>query len=187
MRAIILDTEKLNEDPVFEREYALVSPERQMKIDRIKNRNGKNMSLGAGILEKNFAGNYSYSNLSHSHGMAGIVLSDERAGIDIEQIRQSDIKVAERFFCPDECRFVYENGDTGFFRIWTLKEAFMKATGKGLALGLESFCVCPTEQGVMISQHYDDSLWVFSEFRSHDFCIAVCGKEKVEKLETFVI
>ena len=31
-----------------------------------------------------------------------VVFSDEEVGIDVEQIRKGQMKVAERFFCPEE-------------------------------------------------------------------------------------
>lgn len=187
MRVIIYDTAELNSDLIFQREYAEVYEERREKIDRIRSRDGKNMSLGAGILEKRFGVLQPCFNLSHSHGMAVIAVSGSRVGVDIEPVRKANISVARRFFCPGELQYVLENGDTGFFRIWTLKEAFMKATGKGMALGLDSFCIDISDNKVSVRQDFDNGGWIFSEFRQGDFLVAVCGKESVEKLETFVL
>lgn len=196
MRVIIYDTEELNNDELFFKEYELVTEQRRSKIDRIKNRSDRNMSLGAGILEREYADGWKHHNLSHSHGMAVIALSDRMVGTDIEPVRTGNtgntrntrnIKIAKRFFCPEETEYVLKAGDEGFFRIWTLKEAFMKATGRGMALGLDSFCIDVSGKDIAVRQNFDDGGWIFSEFRQNEFLVAVCGKESVEKMEGFVL
>ncbi len=85
-------------------------------------------------------------NLSHSGDLALIGLAREREiGIDIEAVRSSaDLPaVARRFFAPAEVaalerRPEHERLET-FFRIWTRKEAYIKALGGGLAIPLDSF------------------------------------------------
>lgn len=60
-------------------------------------------------------------------------------GVDIEHInRRLNFKsLAERFFHPDE-RAMWKNGDdvADWFRIWTTKEAVLKASGLGVRLAL---------------------------------------------------
>lgn len=78
-------------------------------------------------------------NLSHSHGAAlyGICL-DRRIGVDIEQIRPlSNMEsIAGRYFSKPESSAIRNASAPGrnelFFRYWTLKEAYIKATGAGL-------------------------------------------------------
>jgi 4'-phosphopantetheinyl transferase len=87
-------------------------------------------------------------NLAHSAGLAvcGISL-DLPLGVDVELIRP-DIDhagIAEHSFSPNErARLSVEYGFAavrGFFRCWTLKEAYIKARGGGLSIPLESFDV----------------------------------------------
>lgn len=87
-------------------------------------------------------------NLSHSGDMAAIGVTRNRVlGIDIEQVREiTDFEaLVTRFFSPTECAaFAQLEADVklpGFFRTWTRKEAFIKATGQGLSRSLESFDV----------------------------------------------
>jgi 4'-phosphopantetheinyl transferase len=87
-------------------------------------------------------------NLAHS-GEAGLVAVGRECdiGVDIEStVRDVAVKeVAERFFSPEELtaleELTGENRRAGFFRCWTRKEAFLKATGVGLAFGLDRFSV----------------------------------------------
>jgi 4'-phosphopantetheinyl transferase len=87
-------------------------------------------------------------NLSHSGRRVAIAVSSGAAvGIDIEKIRPSPrlIRVAHRFFATEEAASLaalsQEDRQTAFFQIWTLKEAFIKTTGRGLSQRLNSFAV----------------------------------------------
>ncbi|QDG52578.1 4'-phosphopantetheinyl transferase superfamily protein [Persicimonas caeni] len=86
-------------------------------------------------------------NVSHSGTYSLLAFCQDRpVGVDLEQIRprKSLALVAEHHFAPGECETVMAP-DTDrerlvrFYRCWTRKEAFMKATGQGLALGLKTF------------------------------------------------
>jgi 4'-phosphopantetheinyl transferase len=87
-------------------------------------------------------------NLSHSGGVALFAFAREREiGVDIEQIRStSDLDgIARRFFSVAEQQqffaFPPEEKTGAFFRCWTRKEAYIKATGDGLSLPLSQFDV----------------------------------------------
>ena len=87
-------------------------------------------------------------NLSHSGEVALIALSRRRAvGVDVEGTERQVAwdQVASRFFSPRERQALgaLPEGQrrTAFFRCWTRKEAYVKATGQGLALGLTRFAV----------------------------------------------
>jgi len=87
-------------------------------------------------------------NVSHSANMALIAVgSEHRLGVDIEKIR-GDVDtatLAERFFSLRERAGLQALPDSlrvpGFFVCWTRKEAFLQATGEGLAFPLEDFSV----------------------------------------------
>jgi 4'-phosphopantetheinyl transferase len=76
-------------------------------------------------------------NLSHSGDYALIAIaSDAEVGVDIEQHRErvSWNEIAVRFFTKREVAVM--RGEADFFRFWVMKEAVLKAAGKGLAGGL---------------------------------------------------
>lgn len=87
-------------------------------------------------------------NLSHSGDRALLAVScDGEVGADIEVVRPdwSPDDVARRFFSPQECRMLQElpadHRQGAFFRVWTRKEAYIKAHGRGLSMGLDTFDV----------------------------------------------
>jgi len=87
-------------------------------------------------------------NVSHSGDIALLAFGRGREiGVDVEQVRpDTDVKaIAERFFSTREQGDLAALPDgerrQAFFRCWTRKESFIKATGKGLSLPLRNFDV----------------------------------------------
>ncbi len=87
-------------------------------------------------------------NMSHSHGVALYAFTEGRdVGVDVEYIRAdfTTDDIARRFFSPFEvqslCGLPTEDRVQSFFRCWTRKEAYIKATGRGLSQPLDGFDV----------------------------------------------
>lgn len=88
-------------------------------------------------------------NLSHTRGLVCCALTRHQPlGVDAECARAlGDAQaIAERFFTADEARAIAAAGPPGsdaqavaFRSLWALKEAYVKAHGLGLAMGLASF------------------------------------------------
>ena len=83
-------------------------------------------------------------NLSHSAGKMAVVIGQGgQVGIDIEQcqLRNSPVGLAKRCFASTEFDYWLQLSESqqlnDFYRFWTLKEALVKACGRGIALGLE--------------------------------------------------
>lgn len=100
---------------------------------------------GKPLLEE--ASNLSF-NVSHTDGLALIgVVRGRRIGVDVEKVNQETEvgNLAERFFSESERQDLRRlRGDelrAAFFRVWTRKEAYIKATGEGLSLPLHQFDV----------------------------------------------
>ena len=79
-------------------------------------------------------------NLSHSQGIAlYAVTCDRQIGIDVEYIRPiaDTEQIAKRFFSDREYAVIRalppSQKQEAFFRYWTCKEAYLKATGEGIA------------------------------------------------------
>ena len=87
-------------------------------------------------------------NLSHSGGVATVALAaDTDLGVDIElSVRERPFaRLARRFFAPREYRWLEAHAAAdqaeAFYRVWTLKEAYLKATGTGLSFPPHAFVV----------------------------------------------
>lgn len=79
-------------------------------------------------------------NISHSgHYVACAISKGPRIGIDIEEIRPIDFKDFEEIFNDSEWSTIRSAPDVTkeFFRWWTMKEAVIKANGKGMSLSLK--------------------------------------------------
>jgi phosphopantetheinyl transferase len=71
-------------------------------------------------------------------------------GLDIQEFRPKTVpeSLARWALCPHERLAFGESMDPVLFtRVWAMKEAFVKATGEGLARGLNTFSVWPPESG----------------------------------------
>lgn len=93
-------------------------------------------------------------NWSHSGDRALIALARGiEPGVDLERCRPRPraLDIAERYFTPTERAQIEracENERTAvFLRLWTAKEALLKALGRGLAFGLDRLCVQIDERG----------------------------------------
>lgn len=81
-------------------------------------------------------------NLSHSGEVVVLVTAAGEIGVDVEELRKVPAaeRLARRYFSPSEREFVLAVDDAdrerAFFRIWTQKEAWLKATGLGVGMRL---------------------------------------------------
>jgi 4'-phosphopantetheinyl transferase len=84
-------------------------------------------------------------NLSHSRQWAVLAVGINcDLGIDVESTsdRRSILDIAKHYFHEDEIATLTEMTDPDqqkdyFFRLWTLKESFLKALGTGISTGLD--------------------------------------------------
>ena len=163
-----MDTGELEDEISFSEYYKTMSRERQRKVDSCIFGKDKRLSLGAGILmdrglsayglrEREAVVSYGENgkpylprspqidvNLSQSGRGGGAVCAGVETGCDIEQIQKADLELAKRFFTRKEYDFIAGQQGSGrkdemFFRLWTLKESFLKAVGVGLMLPLDAF------------------------------------------------
>lgn len=99
-------------------------------------------------------------NLSHSGERAMCVMSDVpgmEVGCDVERIHGYQPKLAGRFFSEEEQKLLAscntdELREEMFYRIWTLRESFMKCTGLGMQLPMKSFSVTDGDNWKIITK-----------------------------------
>lgn len=205
-----MDTGELEEENCFSEYYKRMSRERQRKVDSFLFGKDKRLSLGAGILmdrglsayglcEREAAVSYGengkpylvqyphiHFNLSHAGSMAFAVFAGVEAGCDIERVQEADLALAERFFTREEYAFLAgqpgkERQNEAFFRLWTLKESFLKAVGAGLMLPLDAFEITISPEGEIAvcgkageARALCSGNFGFREYRLGEYCAAVC-------------
>ena len=162
------------DDPLENEEFFnQVNEERQKKVIRYRMPDDRKRSLGAGIIIKHilnengiFENSLNYSengkpvadglffNVSHSGNYVVGVVSDCEVGCDIEKVSNAPMKVAHHYFSPAESEYINSepDKDRAFFTIWTLKESYMKMTGQGLSLALDSFEILKTVNGFALEK-----------------------------------
>lgn len=148
----------------LKRGYELVSTNRKSKIDYYRFDKDKKLSCGVYLLlmkllnEENitdpiiktekygkaYISNYDniHFNVSHSGNMISCAISDKPVGTDIEFNDPTiDLNIAKHYFFNSEYESIMNSSKPTdeFFNYWVLKESYMKYTGLGFHLDLDSF------------------------------------------------
>jgi len=121
-------------------------------------------------------------NVSHSGDYVALVTSKHKVGIDIEKIKEFDIAIAERFFTHNEYEYIIsfklenEKNDA-FYKLWTLKESYVKAVGKGLKIPLNSFEFMINKDICLKGDKQKDKYRFITE-KINGYILSVCFIEK---------
>ena len=208
-RIYIADISVLKDSFVFESLLKRVPEYRQKKAMSFKFEKGRMQSLGVGLLlqqackEAGFEGadeHIAYGengkpylvdcpdlqfNLSHSGERVMAVISPFEVGCDVEIIKGDRGRLAERFFKPEESAWIKhfktpEAQSEAFYRLWTLKECYMKVTGRGLSLMPDMFALHVDEsENISLSHDGERPEYSFREIDLHDgYRYAYCIKNE---------
>ena len=121
--------------------------------------------------------------LSHSADWAVCAISDHPVGVDIERCEPGRRDIAARFFHKDEVRYLNtllpSMREDAFYKLWTLKESFVKSTGRGLDLPLRSFRVDIRRMPPRLEcDEIDGAFSLFlPAFSDSDYRLAVCVEQ----------
>ncbi len=121
-------------------------------------------------------------NVSHSGSFVVIAVNKYSIGIDIEQIKEIDMAIAKRFFTGNEYAFIEsleKSADRidAFYQLWTLKESYIKATGKGLRIPLNSFEFL-TKDEIIFRDKNNKSKYSFNSIKLDEYWMSFCYEEK---------
>lgn len=192
MRPILYwaDVSRLNTDPSL----YLLSEDRLASLSALKNEAVRQQGLGAELLliaalrqlDKDLPLPLSISrtdkgkpildglpwhfNLSHTGPHAACCVYDRPLGIDIQETKHVPDRFLTRCFTPGEKQSVLGSAepDEAFTRIWCRKESFLKATGLGLSVDLNSFEVLGDELV------WQNTLYRFQSGQTEAFHYAFC-------------
>lgn len=197
VRAWIADVTPLMEEEIYQTYYQVLPDFRKEKADALKHAAMKAQSVGAWTLLEKIRARYSLPessafNLSHSgdYVMCAAQTGEEegrcKVGCDLEKIAKPRIALAKHFFCPEEYedilhRETEEEQTERFYRYWVLKESFMKATRKGMALPLDSFCIRLGNPSVLVRkpEEYRETYYYMEyEVEGLPYRMAVCSTDR---------
>ena len=187
--------------------YKLLPEYRKEKVDFFRYKKDKLLSCGAYLLlvkllgEKNFTNplfktgkygkayisNYDdvYFNMSHSGKMVSCAISDSEVGVDIEYNDPTiDLNIAKNYFYNSEYESIMNSSypSNEFFRYWVLKESYMKFTGLGFNLDLDSFEIIISDD---IKLKNDKNNLKFNLFDVEDYKLAICSKYDVNNFTVY--
>lgn len=120
-----------------------------------------------------------FFNISHGMGIAASIAADVECGIDCEKVREFRPNVLKRAFTEAERQMIEEapaeKRDLLFFQLWTLKESYIKATGKGLSQSMRSagFSI---ENG-KISTNIEDFQFKQYILKNGRYVVSICKKK----------
>ncbi|GGG85705.1 4'-phosphopantetheinyl transferase family protein [Paenibacillus radicis (ex Gao et al. 2016)] len=125
-----------------------------------------------------------YFNLSHSGQWVVCAVDYTPVGIDVEEIKPISLEIARRFFAKDEYEALLREPEISrqqyFYALWTMKESFIKADGRGLSLSLDQFSIDVAQGRVQYQQKWQNSrLWHSQLDEEH--MLAVCASPGIHK------
>ena len=176
-----------------------LSKERQERIAKNKNLESKKQLLGAGALLQKVLDIYGldantiykdshgkpmlegiHFNLTHTDGLVLCAVGNQPVGCDAELIKKAPRGIAERFFCTGEKNVLHKSElmyDDVFYRLWTMKESYIKMTGEGMSLPMDAFEIQLSEPIKVFRNGVEQSCYI-KEYEVLGYKVAVCSEEK---------
>lgn len=186
-----------------------LSSYRKLKIEKCMQEKGRKQSIGAGLLLEQVLKQYGrsaeeivrgengkpeidgfYFNLSHANDYVICTVADEPVGCDIEQVKDAPLRIAERYFTEKENEqlrnaVTSEEKSDLFYRMWTIKESFLKMTGEGLQVPLNCVEVVLSKD-VKIYRDGELANCVVKEYCIPGYKVSICSANSLGKIEDFV-
>lgn len=125
-----------------------------------------------------------YFNVTHSGDWVSCAVHDKLVGIDVEKIQTIDLDIAKRFFSHSEYKFIMDQAQQCreflFYSIWTLKESYIKAIGKGLSIPLNSFNFNFENSNIRLFNEEGQSPFFFKQYLiDQEYLLSVCAEANV--------
>lgn len=206
VKVYIADAMVLKDEQLYIRLYTGLDASRRAKADRFIFEKDKRLSVAAGALLQyalkmenarepsvNITPNGKpylvgeddlYFNLSHSEDMVMCAISEKEVGCDVEKKAELDYSVAKYVMTEYELDRIYGQKNYTeqqemFYRLWTLKESYMKATGLGIQLEPKSFGIIARMDKVKVVPPVDEREFYFKEYFINDgYCYSCCSLSK---------
>lgn len=120
-------------------------------------------------------------NISHSSEWVVCAIDEKAVGIDVQLMEEIDIlEIARGFFTAKEYGLIFDadsNMRTAlFYDLWTLKEGYIKALGKGLSIKLDSFSIIKVNNAIYYETQTQHEQCYFKQYNIDDaYKLSVCS------------
>lgn len=199
--------EKNLSESVFNKYLGFLDPEKQLRIKKFQKFEDAQKSLISDILVraiikksvgisskeiifdhneygKPFLRNFDgfKFNISHSAEWVVCAAHNLEVGVDIEKIAPIDFEIARRFFSKREYSDLMSKDNYQqlpfFYELWSLKESYIKAVGKGLSISLKSFSISVSNNDIKLytENQFNINNYYFKQYNiDHNYKMAACG------------
>lgn len=179
-----------------------ISKDRKEKILRSRTSLGRKEQLGASLLLEQVLKRFGYAienmerskngkpeidgiffNLSHSDGRIVCAVSDKEIGCDIEKIGSYRESVARKICTDLEWnyleQFSEEEKNHAFYRLWTMKESYVKMTGEGIRFPLRQveFVIEDGKCEIDVFRNGEKVDCLVREYAGKEYKLTVCARE----------
>lgn len=122
-------------------------------------------------------------NISYSNNMFLMATDNAPIGVDIEHVKEiEEINNLIEHFHPKEKRSFHQTEKSkklhSFYRLWVLKECYIKAIGKGLSCSLDSFYIRIDKASTsLICSEEKDLSWKLKSYSiPGEYALAICAR-----------
>lgn len=190
------------EPRLFDKFMGYLAPQKQLKVRKLRHMKDKRRSIIGDMLIRKMLCNHLQCknealvfdtnpygkpylakeqgvkfNLSHAGDWVVAAVSSLEVGIDVEQIKPIEMDIAKRFFTKDEYLELMTVNEKDriilFYKLWTLKESYVKMIGKGLTIPFNTFSIS-LEHGIVLNHIKQTHISLNTEFidKTHLFSIS---------------
>ena len=118
-------------------------------------------------------------NVSHSGEYLAVAVSEKPVGVDIQETKSIKDGMYRKVVQTQEQVLIGEERQRDFLRLWTLKESFVKAEGKGLRISMKDYFFEKENGQYFVNYSGQRMSWIFNieETLIKGYFISVCGLE----------
>lgn len=120
-------------------------------------------------------------NVSHSKDWVVCAINTSAIGIDVQEIKDMKLSIADRFFTKQENDYLASLNEKeqlhGFYDIWSLKEAYIKALGLGLSMPLKEFSIIKSLDSIQVKCVKDNDFYFKQYDIGEEYKLSVCSKD----------
>lgn len=134
-----------------------------------------------------------FFNVSHSGKWVVCAYGKCPVGIDIEAIQTIDLNLFSTFLSSEELKYVkflkQEQQIDYFYSLWTLKESYTKALGKGLTIPLKEYTINKVSpENIKIEKNGIVQPYFFRQYDFlYDYKLSACAKDNSLPKKIFIL